>query len=55
MNEISAVQIDFLKAYADAWNARDIERIMQAMTSDCAFEAADAVGRTCYELSGYLP
>ena len=40
MNEISTVQVDFLKAYADAWNARDIDRIMQAMTSDCVFEAA---------------
>lgn len=40
MSDVSAIGIDFLKAYADAWNAHDIDRIMQAMSSDCVFEAA---------------
>ncbi len=34
------VEVDFLESYADAWNARDIDRIMQAMSPDCVFETA---------------
>lgn len=34
------VNVAFLEAYAAAWNARDIDRIMGAMTPDCVFETA---------------
>jgi len=34
------VEADFLEAYADAWNARYIDRIMRAIAPDCVFEAA---------------
>lgn len=40
MKEPCAVDAAFLAAYADAWSTRDIDRIMQAMTPDCVFEAS---------------
>lgn len=32
-------KLDILKAYADAWNAHDIDAIMSMMTKDCVFYA----------------
>jgi len=33
------IDSSFLEAFADAWNAHDIDRIMTFMTDDCVFEA----------------
>lgn len=38
MTSESRPTVAFLEAYADAWNAHDIDRIMAAMTEDCVFE-----------------
>jgi len=32
--------IEFLRAYADAWNRHDADTIMSMMTQDCVFEAS---------------
>jgi len=32
------VDINFLQSYADAWNAHDIDTLMNCMTEDCIFE-----------------
>lgn len=34
------VTVDFLKSFADAFNAHDLDRIMAHMTDDCIFEAS---------------
>lgn len=36
----SEVSIDFLQAFADAWNRHDIDALMTFMTEDCVFEAS---------------
>jgi len=45
------VTVDFLQAFADAWNRHDIEDLMSFMSDDCVFESSageDARG-TRYE------
>ncbi|MGE5518572.1 MAG: nuclear transport factor 2 family protein [Candidatus Dadabacteria bacterium] len=37
---ITKVTEDFLQSFADAFNAHDIEAIMDHMTDDCVFEAS---------------
>lgn len=37
--------VAFLEAYADAWNAHDIDRIMAMMTDDCVFETGGGTER----------
>lgn len=34
------VTIEFLQAFADAWNRHDVEALMSFMTDDCVFEAS---------------
>ncbi|MDM0109237.1 nuclear transport factor 2 family protein [Variovorax sp. J22R24] len=34
------VSIEFLQAFADAWNAHDADALMAFMTDDCVFEAS---------------
>jgi steroid delta-isomerase-like uncharacterized protein len=34
------VSIDFLQAFADAWNRHDVDALMTFMTKDCVFEAS---------------
>ena len=43
--------VEFLQAFADAWNRHDVEDLMSFMTADCVFESSageDACG-TRYE------
>ena len=45
------VTIEFLEAFADAWNRHDVDDLMSFMTDDCVFESSggdDAEG-TRYE------
>jgi steroid delta-isomerase-like uncharacterized protein len=45
------VTVEFLQAFADAWNRHDVEDLMSFMTDDCVFESSsgeDACG-TRYE------
>lgn len=34
------VTIEFLQAFADAWNRHDVDALMSFMTDDCVFEAS---------------
>ena len=34
------ITIDYLQSFADAFNAHDLDRIMDLMTEDCVFEAS---------------
>ena len=34
------VTIDFLQAFADAWNRHDVDALMEFMTEDCVFESS---------------
>ena len=45
------VTIEFLQAFAEAWNRHDIDDLMSFMTDDCVFEssAGDDVCGTRYE------
>jgi hypothetical protein len=36
----SEVSIEFLQAFADAWNRHDVDALMTFMTEDCVFEAS---------------
>jgi len=50
-NESDQVTVEFLEAFADAWNRHDVDDLMSFMTEDCIFEASgggDACG-TRYE------
>jgi ketosteroid isomerase-like protein len=38
------VTLEFLDAFAQAWNRYDVDAIMSAMTEDCVFEASAGVG-----------
>lgn len=41
------VTVEFLQAFADAWNRHDVEDLMSFMTDDCVFESSagdDACG-----------
>jgi ketosteroid isomerase-like protein len=33
--------VEFLKAFAAAWNAHDLDQIMESMTDECVFRASD--------------
>jgi len=45
------VTVEFLQAFADAWNRHDVEDLMTFMTDDCVFEssAGKAACGTRYE------
>ena len=45
------VSVEFLQAFADAWNRHDVEDLMSFMTDDCIFEssAGDQACGTRYE------
>ncbi len=34
------VTVEFLDAFADAWNRHDVDALMSFMTNDCVFEAS---------------
>lgn len=36
----NAVTVDMLQAFADAWNAHDVDALMRFMHDDCVFETA---------------
>ena len=36
----SDITIDFLQAFADAWNRHDVDDLMTFMTDDCVFESS---------------
>ena len=38
------ITVEFLEAFAAAWNRHDTDAIMAAMTEDCVFEASAGVG-----------
>lgn len=50
-NQSNEVTIEFLQAFADAWNRHDIDGLMSFMTDDCVFEssAGEAACGTRYE------
>ena len=37
---IAEVTIEFLQAFADAWNRHDVEALMSFMSEDCVFESS---------------
>ena len=37
---IPEVSVEFLQAFADAWNRHDVDALMTFMTEDCVFEAS---------------
>ena len=51
------VTVEFLQAFADAWNRHDVEDLMSFMTDDCVFEssAGEDVCGTRYEGSEAVP
>lgn len=40
------ITIEFLEAFADAWNRHDVDDLMSFMTDDCIFESS-AGGEVC--------
>ena len=34
------VSVEFLQAFADAWNRHDVEDLMSFMADDCIFESS---------------
>ena len=36
----SEITVEFLDAFADAWNRHDVDDLMSFMTDDCVFEAS---------------
>jgi ketosteroid isomerase-like protein len=42
--EPTEITLEFLDAFAAAWNRHDVDAIMAAMTEDCVFEASAGVG-----------
>jgi steroid delta-isomerase-like uncharacterized protein len=49
----SEVSIDFLQAFADAWNRHDVDALMTFMTEDCVFEASAGEDVCGTRYSGY--
>ena len=46
-NESNVITVEFLEAFADAWNRHDVDDLMTFMTEDCVFESSggeDACG-----------
>ena len=39
-NESDEVSVEFLEAFADAWNQHDVDDLMSFMTEDCVFESS---------------
>lgn len=39
-SELASVNIEYLDAFADAWNRHDIEGLMEFMTPDCIYDAS---------------
>jgi len=39
-SQSSEVTVEFLQAFADAWNRHDVDDLMSFMTDDCVFEAS---------------
>ena len=39
-SESDEVTVEFLEAFADAWNRHDVDDLMSFMTEDCVFEAS---------------
>ena len=39
-NVVPEVTIEFLQAFADAWNRHDVDALMSFMTGECVFEAS---------------
>jgi len=39
-SDSATVTIEFLQAFADAWNRHDVDALMSFMADDCAFEAS---------------
>ena len=50
-NQSNEVTVEFLKAFADAWNRHDIDDLMSFMADDCIFESSSGDERcgTRYE------
>jgi len=38
--QLDEVTVEFLEAFADAWNRHDIDDLMSFMTDDCIFESS---------------
>jgi steroid delta-isomerase-like uncharacterized protein len=49
--QATAVTVEFLEAFADAWNRHDVDDLMSFMTDDCIFEssAGESACGTRYE------
>lgn len=49
--ESDKITVEFLEAFADAWNRHDVDDLMSFMTDDCVFEssAGEDVCGTRYE------
>jgi len=49
--QFSEVTVEFLQAFANAWNRHDVDGLMSFMTDDCVYDtsAGDDVSRTSYE------
>ena len=41
--ESDEVSVEFLEAFADAWNRHDVDDLMSFMTDDCIFESSAGV------------
>jgi len=39
-NQSDEVTVEFLEAFADAWNRHDVDDLMSFMTDDCIFESS---------------
>jgi len=39
-NHSTEITIEFLQAFADAWNRHDVDGLMTFMTDDCVFESS---------------
>jgi steroid delta-isomerase-like uncharacterized protein len=40
INESNEITVEFLEAFADAWNRHDVDDLMLFMTEDCVFESS---------------
>ena len=42
-NSVDQVTIEFLQAFADAWNRHDVNALMEFMTHDCVYETSSGL------------
>jgi steroid delta-isomerase-like uncharacterized protein len=42
--QLDEVTVEFLEAFADAWNRHDVDDLMSFMTDDCVFESSGGDG-----------